>query len=59
MKAIINRFIDYLKKDSEIDITLFKILGLAGIAVSVIAGTQSIVMGVSLVAVLPIFWLQS
>ena len=49
MKAIINRFIDYLKKDSEIDITLFKILGLAGIAVSVIAGTQSIVMGVSLV----------
>ena len=59
MKAIINRFIDYLKKDSEIDITLCKILGLAGIAVSVIAGTQSIVMGVSLVAVLPIFWLQS
>ncbi len=48
MKKIWNKFFHYIKKDSEIDIKLFKILGIAGILVSVISGVQSIVTGVSL-----------
>ena len=50
MKGLREKFWHYLKKDSAIDVTLFKVLGIAGIAVSIIAGVQSIVMGLSVAA---------
>ena len=42
-------FTNYYTKDTEIDITLFKILGTAGILISLLAGTQSIVTGISVI----------
>ena len=46
----ISKFLtEYYTRNKEIDITLFKILGTAGIVVSIIAGTQSIVSGVAIV----------
>lgn len=41
------KFLHYLKKDSEIDVTLFKVLGIAGVLVSIFAGLQSLLMGLS------------
>ncbi len=48
MKKLKDKFLHYIKKDSEIEITLFKVLGIAGILVSVFAGLQSILMGLSI-----------
>ncbi len=48
MKKLKDKFLHYIKKDSEIEITLFKVLGIAGILVSIFAGLQSILMGLSI-----------
>ncbi len=50
MRGLREKFWHYLKKDSAIDVTLFKILGIAGVIVSIVAGIQSIFMGVSVAA---------
>lgn len=48
MKKLFDYFIHYITKDSAIEPTLFKILGISGIVVSLISGTQTIVSGISL-----------
>ena len=50
MKQLREKFLHYLKKDSEIDVTLFKVLGIAGVLVSIFAGLQSLIMGLSVSA---------
>lgn len=47
MKKVKDFLIRYFTKDSRIEVSLFKILGLSGILVSIIAGIQSIVTGIS------------
>lgn len=49
MEKIKQFLTNYYTKDKEIDIALFKILGTAGIMVSLVAGTQSILSGVSVI----------
>lgn len=48
MKKIWKAFIFYLTKDKKTEISLFKILGISGILVSIISGIQSITAGISL-----------
>lgn len=47
MKKIYEFLVNYYTKDKEIDITLFKILGSAGVVVSIVAGIQSLTMTLS------------
>lgn len=48
-RSLYDYLVHYYTKDTEMDITLFKILGTAGILVSIASGMQSIVTGISLV----------
>lgn len=47
MKKLYELLVKYYTKDKEIDITLFKILGSAGVLVCIVAGIQSLTMSVS------------
>lgn len=47
MKKLYDLLVKYYTKDKEIDITLFKILGSAGVVVCIVAGIQSLTMSVS------------
>ncbi len=47
MKKLYEFLVKYYTKDKEIDITLFKILGSAGVLVCIVAGIQSLTMSVS------------
>ena len=48
MKKIKDFIVRYFSKDKEIEITLFKILGVSGALISIISGAQSILSGISL-----------